>query len=37
VLNLELGVIDSLRAKPSQHEPTVLSRGSKAMRSPLDD
>ena len=26
VLSLELGLVDSVRAKPSQHVPTVLSR-----------
>jgi hypothetical protein len=37
VLSLELGLVDSVRAKPSQHVPTVLSRGPMSVRSPLDD
>jgi len=37
VLHQEPGAIDAVRAKPSQHVPTVLNRGPKAVRSPLDD
>jgi site-specific recombinase XerD len=37
VLSQELGPVDSVRVKPSQQVPTVLCRGPKAVRSPLDE
>lgn len=37
VLSLEIGRVDSVRAKPSQHVPTVLTHWPKAVRSPLDE
>lgn len=37
VLNPELGPIDSARAKPTQHVPTVLNLSPYVVRSPLEE